>query len=126
MKKPEAIEQKRFIKWLRLKNIFHFAIVNENNMSSKNKLMASIIGKESILMGKKKGVSDLVVMLNDKILFIEMKKPRKVLKSGKLSSENLASKEQIEFLDNINGFNYADGYVAYGFIEAKQIVEQYL
>ena len=123
---PEAIEQKKFIKWLKLKNIFHFAVVNENNMSSNNKKMAQIIGQKSIEMGKKKGVSDVIVMLPDKILFIEMKRARKRLKSGKLSQENLASKEQLQFIDNVNSFEYSQGFVAYGFIEAKNIVESFI
>ena len=69
MKKLEQIEQKQFVKWLRLKNIFHFAVKNESgsNFNGRGKQ----IGANDAIMGKLKGVSDLVVMLDDRILFIE-------------------------------------------------------
>lgn len=123
-KTPEAIQQKQFIKWLRLKNIFHFAVVNEGNSNFKGN--GKFIGSEMKALGKLKGVSDLVILLDDEILFIEMKRCRNKLKSGKLSSENLASKEQLNFLGRINQFKYSHGYVAYGATEAIKIVEQYL
>lgn len=121
MKKLEQIEQKKFIKWLRLKNIFHFAVKNESGTSFNG--AGNWIGKNDKSMGKRKGVSDLVVMLDNKILFIEMKRPRKTLKSGKLSNENLLKPEQEQFLNSVNGFSYASGYVAYGFLDAKEIIE---
>ncbi len=121
----EEIEQIAFVQWLKLKNIVHFAVVNENSMSSTNKGMAIKIAERSKKMGKRKGVSDLIIMLPDKILFVEMKRNKTVLKSGKLSTENLLKQDQKEFLDVVNGFGYAEGYCAYGFKQAKEIIDNY-
>jgi len=80
-------------------------------------------------MGKVKGVSDVIVMLPNKILFIELKRSRKTLKSGKLSiSHTKVSPEQKIFLNKINEDfnNYAEAYVCYGAEEAKEIIESRL
>ena len=124
MKNLEQKEQKLFVKWLNLKNIFHFAVKNESgtNFNGRGKM----IGANDASMGKLKGVSDLIVMLDDGILFIEMKRPRKILKNGSKSCENLLKPEQKQFLDKVNNFKYAKGYACYGFDEAKQTVEAYL
>lgn len=124
MKKLEQIEQKRFIKYLRLKNIFHFAVKNESGTSFGN--AGKLIGANDKAMGKLKGVSDLVVMLDNKILFIEMKRAKKKLKRGKLSNENLLKDEQKAFLDNVDTFSYAKGFVAYGCNEAIETIESEL
>ena len=77
-------------------------------------------------MGKLKGVSDLVVMLDDRILFIEMKRCQGLKKNGEKRQENMLKPEQQAFLDNVNCFSYAKGFVAYGFLEAKEIIEKEL
>jgi hypothetical protein len=124
MRKLEQIEQKKLVRFLTLKKIFHFAVKNESGTSFQGN--GKFIGGVDKQMGKKKGVSDLVVMLDDKTLFIEMKRCREVLKSGELSTENLLKPEQKEFLECVNGFSYAKGFVAYGFLEAKEIIENEL
>jgi len=123
---PEEIEQIRFVKWLKLKKIEHFAVVNENSMSSINRFMAIKVAERSKKMGKRKGVSDLVIMLSDKIVYMEMKKQQETLKNGKKSKKNMLDDEQKEFLKTVNGFSYAVGYVAYGFLAAKEIIENEL
>ena len=74
------------------------------------------------------GTSDIIVMLPSKILFIELKRAKKVLKSGKLSTSNTSvSEQQKEFLQHIiDNFNYADGLICYGFGEAKEFIECHL
>ena len=124
MKKLEQIEQKKFVKWLKLKKIFHFSVKNESGTSFDGK--GKMIGSNDKSMGKLKGVSDLIIMLDDVILFIEMKRCKKVLKSGKLSIENLLKPEQKQFLEKVNNFSYSKGFVAYGFEEAKNIIESFL
>jgi hypothetical protein len=124
VKKLEQIEQKKFVRYLTLKKIYHFAVKNESGTNYQGN--GKFIGGNDKQMGKKTGVSDLVIMLDDKILFIEMKRCRKELKSGKLSTENLLKPEQEQFLNTVNGFKYAKGFVAYGFLEAKEIIENEL
>jgi hypothetical protein len=127
MKKPipsEADEQKALVQWLRLKKITHFAVSNENQHSGVIRqfvrpagLAAKIIAMiESKLqsMGKRPGVSDLVVLLpGAKAVFVEMK--RRDGGSGE-SFEQAAWREEITKL----GF---DAYVCCGFIEAVAVIE---
>jgi len=127
MNKDEYQAQVKFVQWLNIKKIFYFAIFNENQQSSNNKLMAIKIAQKHKMAGRIKGTSDIFVMLPNKILFIELKRPKKRLKSGKLSSSNSkVSDEQKVFLSNVNEFSYAYGFVAYGFDEARNIIEREL
>ncbi len=123
----EHQEQCLLIKWLRVKKIKHFAVPNANALSSQNKMMAIRIANKLRSEGVASGVSDLVIMLPLKILFIEMKKAPKILKSGKLSYSGIkTSDNQKVFLESVNTLPYALGYVAYGWIEAKSIIENEL
>ncbi len=124
----EEQEQQKLVQWLRLKKIFHFAVGNENKHSFSNKLLAIRLEAKAKSMGKIKGTSDLIVMLPNKILFIELKRARKVLKSGKLSvSHTNTSVEQLKFLQTITeNFDYADGFVCYGAKEAIEVIESEL
>ena len=126
MKTTEAQEQQKLIQWLRLKKIFHFAINNENQQSSTNKMMAIRIAQKAKAMGKIKGASDLVVMLQDVILFIELKSAPRKLKSGKYSiSHTKVSDEQKSFLSEVDKFRYADSRVCYGFDESVEFIESW-
>ena len=125
----EEVEQQKLVQWLRLKNIFHFAPMNENKQSFSNRKAAFKIEAKSKSMGKINGVSDLIVMLPNKILFIELKRARKRLKSGKLSSTlSKVSDEQKSFLNTINEefYKYSSAVVCYGAREAIEIVEEYI
>jgi len=125
----ETVEQQKLVQWLRLKKIFHFAPMNENKQSFSNRTVAFQIEAKSKSMGKMKGVSDVIVMLPNKILFIELKRARKRLKSGKLSiSHTNVSDEQKRFLNTINEeFNkYSVAFVCYGAREAIEVVEDYM
>ena len=111
----EEEEQKALIKYLKKNNYFFFANVNENKQSFTNKSLAVKIEAKSKSMGKVKGVSDLCVFTENTIIFIELKKQRPVLKSGKLGKPtNDATIEQIQFIAKVNGFKYAYGVVAWG------------
>ena len=122
----EDQEQALLIKWLKLKRVFYFAVNNENQSSFTNRKIAMIQEAKAKSKGKIKGASDLIVMIKDKILFIELKRSRKILKSGKTSiSHTKTSREQLDFLDNVNKFEYADGKVCYGWIEAKEYIESF-
>ena len=125
-KKKEALEEQEqiaFVNWLRIEGIDFFSVPNENLFMTLLKkylpknLVHLINALEAKLkrMGKKKGVSDLVVLLETKIMFIEMKREE----SGSLS------KEQKSFLAMANEYEYAVGVVAHGWQEAKALVEYY-
>ena len=111
----EEEEQKALVKWLRNNGYFFFAAKNENNQSYANRRNAAIHETKARAMGKVKGVSDLVIFLEDKILFMELKRQKPILKSGKRGkAKNVPSEEQKSFLDNVAGFKYAIASVAYG------------
>ena len=104
----ESDDQKAFIKWLRFKKITHFAPINENLYSGilrkylKPALASMVIAIiENFLkaMGKRKGVSDIVLLLpGARTVFIEMKRDQKC----KLTAEQTDWKNEVEAL----GFQY--------------------
>ena len=119
----EEEEQKALIIYLKRNNYFFFANVNENKQSFTDKLLATKIEAKSKSMGKVKGVSDLCVFTKNTIIFIELKKQRPVLKSGKLGKPtNDATKEQLEFLAKVNDYEYAYAVVAFGCDESIKIL----
>jgi hypothetical protein len=111
----EHEEQIVFIQWLRLSKIFHFAVVNENQQSSNNKFMTIKTAQKHKKAGRLSGVSDVIVMLPDIILFIEMKR----IKGG------VQSRSQKEFEKNVEQFKYAYYFVANGSKEAIEIVNKF-
>ncbi|MDM5264694.1 VRR-NUC domain-containing protein [Sulfurovum sp. XTW-4] len=122
----EYEEQHALVQWLTINRIMHFAPVNENNTHKQNRKYAMIAEQKAKAVGKRKGVSDLIVMLPNKILFIEMKRRPKILKSGQRSiSHTKVSKEQYDFLTKVNGFEYAEGMVCYGREEAIEFIKSH-
>lgn len=121
----EAEEQKELVRWLNSKCIFFYATTNENNTFKQNRKYAMIAEQKAKAQGKKKGVSDLTIFLKDKIVFLELKRQRPLLKNGKLGvAKNKPSEEQIEFLESVNSYGYAVGVVAYGCDESIKIIEE--
>jgi len=129
----EDLEQKAFVDWLQImknnkKIIAYFSIQNENKMSwaVKNKNSLFAIANKDKAMGKRKGVSDMCVILKKYVLFIEMKKKPKQLKT-KLSYANIeVSKEQIQFIKTVSMSDVVYGSVTYGALEAIDYVKQFL
>ena len=126
----EEDEQKKVVEYLRIlekqgKIITFFAPVNENKQSKTNKLMAIRLANKANAIGKKAGVSDLVIIFKDKVLFLEMKVAPKVLKSGKLSySNSKVSENQTLFLDKIRESNVCISTIGYGWMGAKEIIDK--
>ena len=119
----ESEEQEKLVEYLKIlenqgKIITFYANVNENRMHKQVKKYAIIAEKVNKKLGKKKGVSDITIILKDKVLYIELKRTKKSL--------SRVSKEQIDFLDKIKQSNVCDGAVCYGFEEAKQFIEKFL
>lgn len=121
----EAQEQKALVDWLRAKNAFFFAPTNENNTYKQNSKYAMINEVKARSLGKLKGVSDIVVFLPKVILFIELKRRPKRLKSGKISySNSKISKEQDNFIEKVNSYPYAKGAICYGAEEAIKFIKE--
>jgi hypothetical protein len=132
MKITEEQEQKKVVQYLELlkrqgKILFYFAPMNENKQSYNNRSVAIKIENKAKAMGKKSGVSDLVIILKERVLFIEMKKAPRKLKNGKLSYAGIKiSDYQKAFLNAVNSSDVCAGFVAYGFDEARKLIEKFI
>jgi len=111
----ESEEQKAFVQWLRFMNIAHTAVTNEQQMSSQNKKMAMIQGAKAKSMGKAKGFPDMIVILEGKCLFVELKRTK----------GSTTSKEQLVWVDTLNNLGH-HAKVCKGAKEAIEFVEKYL
>jgi len=123
--KIEHEHQKAFVKYLSLlerqgKIMTFFAVPNGGSRNERE-------AKNLKLEGVRAGVSDLVVVIKNKVLFIEMKRPPKKLKNGELSTAGISVQEsQKEFLKKVSRSDVCKGYIAYGFAQAKEIIEKEL
>ena len=122
----EDYEQQCLVQYL-LKNKYDFfAPINENSYSFLNKKIATIIEAKMKSMGKLKGVLDIVIFLPEFILFMEMKRRPKVLKSNKLSYTNSkVSTEQYVFMDMLAQYKYTKSVVVYGYDEAIAVLKSH-
>lgn len=111
----ESEEQKAFAQWLLFMNIAHTAVTNEQQMSSQNKKMAMIQGAKAKAMGKAKGFPDMIVILEEKCLFVELKRTK----------GSTTSKEQLVWIDTLNNLGH-HAKVCKGAKEAIEFVEKYL
>lgn len=119
----EADEQKALVGYLKKKGIFFFATNNENNTFKQDRKYAMIAEQKAKANGKLKGVSDLCIFMEDTIVFLELKRQRPILKSGKLGTPtNKASDEQNDFIAKVNEYKYSYGAVAFGCDEAIKIL----
>lgn len=107
----EQLECEVFADYLRLRNLKFAHIANESGM----RLPIGVIRKR-VRMGYGKGVPDYLIIVNNHILFIEMKRE----KGGVVSPEQ---KEWIEILNAVAGVK---AYVCRGATEAINLVEEYL
>lgn len=78
--------------------------------------------------GVRPGLSDLLILTPDWVLFVELKLPRRVLLNGSLgSSPSTVSPEQLEFINIVNKYkNNVKGVIAYGADEAIKFITQHL
>lgn len=111
----ETEEQKTFIQYLELKKIMYASVPNENMMSFLDKATAIRTEQKLKTLGKKKGFPDLMVFVDGRVLFVEMKRVK-----GSTTSEE--QKEWIKFLQD-------QGHIAVvckGAKEAIAVVEENL
>jgi len=131
----ESEEAKVFTQVMKLLNLRIHKIKQENTINPKNSRSAwGFIAKEKA-MGWVKGVSDYLVYIKPeqskdgkaKTLFIELKRKKRVLKSGKLGkSPSTVSDEQIEFLEDITKTEGVHGNICYGSEESENFVKTFI
>lgn len=125
----EKVEQQELIKYLKIKKILHFAPMNENNSSFTNRAIAIRVEAKAKSLGKSKGVPDIFVEEPNRYyhgLRIELKRARKLLKSGKTTvSHTKISDEQEKWIRELNERGYF-ATVCYGAEEAIEIIEEYM
>jgi NAD+--asparagine ADP-ribosyltransferase len=106
----ESEEQKAFVEWLNYNKIKHSAIPNSTYTKSwKQKI-------NNKLMGLNPGLPDLLLIVNNKLVFIEMKRR----KSFKISDS------QAEWIKALNECDGVKAYIAFSCDEAISIVENIL
>jgi len=116
----ERIEQIALHEWCKAKRLTSFAIPNGG---SRHKIEAANMKREGVTSG----VSDYCVILPHIVLFIEMKKRAKRLKTGQRSIAGInVSDNQYTFLTKVNRTNICKGVVAYGAAEAIKFIEDNL
>ena len=109
----EHIEQSKLCTWLDYKKLLYFAV--PNGIFLKDKRTAFKIISKMKAEGMKKGVPDIAIFLEKKLLFIEMK-----TKTG------TTTKEQKEWIKNINKYKHCEAIVCKGFEQAKNEIEKRL
>lgn len=122
----EKTEQIELINYFKKNNYFYFSIGNENNHSFLNKQLAIKIEAKNKAMGKIKGVPDLCIFTENTIIFLELKRQRPILKSGKLGiPTNKPTEEQMQFIAKANRYKYAHGFIAYGCDDAIEFINKF-
>lgn len=111
--RAEFFEQKEACEWLTKKNIFYWSTPNE----SMRPYGALVKLQQTGLL---KGASDLIILLDDVLVAVEMKKRKKILKSGSLSKEELVKPEQYSFKKKVNSYSYAISIICFGFEDFKR------
>ena len=114
----ERQEQITLHQWCKAKRLTSFAIPNGG---SRHIQEAVNLKKEGVT----KGVSDYCVILPHVVLFIEMKRRAKILKTGQKSLAGIkVSKEQYDFLSFVNNTEVCEGMICYGAKEAIEFIER--
>ena len=94
MARPESLIQQAIHDYLTIKHIFHFSVPNGALLGGKNKFALLAMLKREGLMN---GVSDLVIVTKEKVLFVEIK-----VQNGKQSDSQKEFQKQAESL----GYTY--------------------
>ena len=112
----ENEEQKQLAKWLDDNNYIYSAIRNESDTRS------FCAWKKRVASWVRKWISDFFIFLkNNKSLFLELKRQRKVLKNWKLwASPSVVSPEQLKWIEKANITIWMFWDIAYWFEEAKE------
>ena len=106
----EEVEQRLVVQYLELKGLKFSSIPNSTYTKSYNQK------RKNTEAGLRAGLPDLLIIINNNLVFIEMKR----LKGGNVSDNQ---KEWIKCLNECNGVN---AHICKGFDEAKDAIDKYL
>lgn len=120
-KRKEENEQIQLIFWLEERGYKYFSVPNSTFTKS------IVQHTRNTLMGVSSGVPDMCIVLKrGSLLFIELKRTLEATdyrKDGKIGSKApKASKEQLEWIEELNKIDNIDARVCFGFEEAKNYV----
>lgn len=117
----ETEEQIQLATRLRYKNYIFSKIASETYTTSWDQK------RKNKLEWVNKWVPDTIILLKNKnaLVFIELKRQKKVLKNWDLSSSNSkVSEEQTKWIENLNKIENIGAYVCYGADEAITLIEK--
>lgn len=119
--KWENLEAERLAQWLRMNNYKFTHIANESWLPPKVAMMASMRKKR---MWTSPWFPDYCIILKRwALLFIELKRPKKILKSGKLgASPSTISEEQLQWIEELSKIDNIDACIAYWYEEAIKLI----
>lgn len=119
--KWENLEAERLAQWLRNNQYKHTHIANESWLPPKVAMMASMRKKR---MWTSPWFPDYCIILKRwALLFIELKRPKKILKSWKLgASPSSVSEEQLEWISQLSRLDNIEAQICYGCTEAINLI----
>lgn len=109
--------------WLEANNYKFTHIANEIWIAGK---IWMLVNKKKIKQGLKKWFPDYCIILKRRsLLFLELKRAKKVLKSGRLSTSNSkVSEEQKLWISELNKIQNVEACVCYGAFEAIALIQE--
>ena len=111
----EHEEQRTLVQYCKVKKLLAYSTPN-GAMLKGNKLQRARQMNKLKAEGLLIGVSDMTILLPNKILFIELKRVK----------GSTTSQAQKDFIDKVNQYPYAVGSICKGAKEAIEFIESYL
>ena len=109
--------------WLEANNYKFTHIANEIWIAGK---VWMLVNRKKIKQGLKKWFPDYCIILKRRsLLFLELKRAKKVLKSGRLSTSNSkVSEEQKLWISELNKIKNVEACLCYGALEAIALIQE--
>ena len=119
----EEQEGKELARLLDLNWYLYTHIANEIWIAGR---VGMLVNRKKKIQGLKKWVPDYMIILkNWWLLFIELKRQRKILKSWKLwASPSVISEEQKKWIEALNKINNVEAYICFWALEAWEKVKE--
>lgn len=119
----EEIEWEILANWLRANGYIFTHIANEIWITGR---IWMLVNRKKIKQGLNRWFPDYCVILKRwSLLFIELKRQKKLLKSWKLSSSNSKiSEEQKRWIKNLNTIKNVEAHICYWAEEAIRLIEE--
>ena len=120
--KWENLEAENLAQWLRANKYRFSHLANESGLPPKVAMIAAMRKKR---MWVSRWVPDYMIILKRwALLFIELKRPRNILKNGKeWASPSTISDEQKEWVEELSIIDNVDAMICYGAKEAIKLIE---